>query len=188
MSATLLHIEGAVSVDEDVLARVLAALAGTTAATLTAAPAAAPPVADVVPAVPVVDTSADAIAAAEPLALPYGWNHSLAIAWCEELWNTGNGRTLHELPVAQGGYATAAEMRVAAGRDVNAAYGLSGFTGGVSKRWRRWMAAMPAASGLTMPVETDYDPTVTSRQRARGFKVEADLVPLFAIALEQTKK
>lgn len=186
MASTLVHYEGSFSVDEEVLARVLGALAAALGPTLSAATA--QPRDNTELAASVVDTSTDAITAAEATARPFGWNHSLAVAWCEELWNTVNGRTLHELPVAQGGYATAAEMRVAVGRDVDAAYGLSGFTGGVSKRWKRWVAATPAAAGLTMPVETDYDPAVTSRQRARGFKVSAELVPLFAIAIEQTKE
>ena len=48
-------------------------------------------------------------------------------------------------------------------------------------------AATPGAEGLTLPVTTVYDPSIKGRQRAKAFKVEEQLVPLFRISLMQTQ-
>ena len=91
-----------------------------------------------------------------------------------------------ELPVRAGGVATAEQMRIAAGRPAGK-FALSGFTGGTAKRFKRWAAATPGAEGLTLPVTTVYDPSIKGRQRAKAFKVEEQLVPLFRISLMQTQ-
>lgn len=134
-----------------------------------------------------VDTSPGAVKEAEALAADAGWNLGLAVSWCEDLWYTQNGRILHQVPIDNGGYATADQMRIAAGRELNSPYGLTGFTGGVSKRFNSWASQRGDASDLEMPVETKYSVDVPGRQRARGFEVAPEVVPLFAIALELTK-
>ncbi|MCO7193157.1 MULTISPECIES: hypothetical protein [Pseudonocardia] len=134
-----------------------------------------------------VDDSPTAVAKAESLAVSTGWTLDLARSWVDELdaW-TQNGRILHELPVRAGGVATAEQMRIAAGRPAGK-FALSGFTGGTAKRFKRWAAATPGAEGLTLPVTTVYDPSIKGRQRAKAFKVEEQLVPLFRISLMQTQ-
>src|SRR3954451_20371374 len=125
MSAINIRFSWTVSIDGDELAAFIRTLAAGDV-TVTAAPAAA--VDDVLEDdVEEVDSSPAAIAEAEALAAPTGWNLELARAWVDELdaW-TQNGRLLHELPVRSGGVATASQMREAAGRPAGK-YALSGF-------------------------------------------------------------
>lgn len=181
MSKPLFKITGTVEVYDE--ADLVALLTGTRRGTLDSETADEAPLVEVEP----VDTSPQAITEAEAVAATHGWDFELARSWCAELPATRNGRLLHELPVAAGGYVTASEMRIAAGRPASGPYGLTGFTGGVAKRFDAWKARNPRAAGLELPVVTDYDHTIKGRQRAKGFEVHKDLVPLFRIALEVTK-
>ena len=91
-------------------------------------------------------------------------------------WNTL--RLVTEV-VRANGRLDASVMRGADGQGT-----LRGVTGPLRKVMNRLVAEGKLPPGLPIPVEPDYDRSlVTSWQRAPGFKMAPELVPLFAAAL-----
>lgn len=132
------------------------------------------------------NTSDSAITAAVAQAASSGWTHESAVKWATKLYATRNGRALWEVTVAdKNGYAPAEVVRVATGRKPGN-WALAGLNGGITKTFNTWKAQDSSRAELELPMTTGYLDNTSGRQRAQGFQLDHDLVPLFRIALAQT--
>jgi hypothetical protein len=105
-----------------------------------------------------------------------GWTQEYADVYVGALgWSA---RHLVGEVVKAGGKLDAKKLR---GPDGNRS--LRGLTGPLTKVMKRLVAEGKLPPGLPGPVEPDYYP-VASWQRAPGFKMAPELVPLFAAALK----